>query len=319
MTTLSQPAPRVIITNEAFKAMRKEVLAHPDIETSWQQAGFTIDGRDLVITNVILAGEKDITRSGGNTTIGGEFQRACFQWLMDEHVKMFRRKPDLYGERVVYGYVFSGHSHHRLPISHYSGTDLDSIYKAVTDDKIPVALGPLANIKRMGFVQSTPLIANEPVVNSRNEASVDWRFYYLSAQMVEAGIRDPFLVQPTFIDQARIPYEVPVLAWRFTDAPRFDRQMSQLTHYGCKVNVVNQNVPEEEHMVVQFVITKPNWKSPLMVTTKWDFPTSKPIFTVYVGGQKTVLPDTLPNKQLIWIAGMDLMESVIRLVEAEVL
>jgi hypothetical protein len=313
-------APRVIITNEAFRAMRKEVLAHPDIETSWQQAGFVIAGRDVVITNVILAGVSDIVRTGGNTVIGGEFQRACFQWLMDEHVKMFRRKPAIYTDKVTYGYVFSGHSHHRLQIYHYSGVDLDSIYKAVAEDKIPVAVGPLANIRRMGFFQSTPLVANEPVVNSRNEASVDWRFYYLSADMVKMGIHSPFLVQPTFIDQAKLPYEVPVLAWRFVDAPRFDRQISQLTHYGCKINVVNQNIPEEEHMVVQFVITKPGWKSPLMVTTKWDFPTSRPVFTVYADGKKTTLPEKLENSDSpIWIAGMDIIESVIRLVEAEVL
>lgn len=314
-------APRVLITDTVFKAMVNEVLKHPTIETSWGLAGLVFQKRNVMITNIILPAPEDIVRRAGTVRIGGDYQAEQLDWLARDHLKMklMAKRPQVEGRELPeYRYVFSGHSHHTLGLKSYSGVDNRSIRLAIVENGLDVAIGPLANIVRDSFSQSGGPFS-DPVMSISQ--GVEMRFYYLSKEMVERGITHPVKIKPSIVVERKSSALIPRLAWRYENREFFLSELRQLQALGANVQVMNRDLPQFDHLAVQFLLTKEGWKSPLLINTQWSYPNKKPEFEIMVNGLKTLAPIFVGKlkRKPVWSDGSSLASSVALMEEEGIL
>lgn len=317
--------PNLAITHSAFKAMVNEVLKYPDIETSWGLAGYVQGKRNVFITNIILPAPENIVRRAGTVVIGGEYQAEQLDWLARDQLKMKLKLKKDYPEfesRVPeYTYVFSGHSHHTLGLKSYSGVDNRSIRLAIVENGLDVAIGPLANIVRDNLTEYGGHFG-DPVISLSH--GVEMRFYYLSKEMVESGITYPVKVKARLMAEGKNKLPIPKLAWKYFNREFYMSELRQLQALEANVQVMHRDLPGFDHMVVQFLLTKPEWKSPLLINTDWNYPVKKPQFEVMIDGVKKEVPYYLGRKfttrtRALWTEGTPLAASVRMMVEEGVL
>ncbi len=303
------PYPKVIVPQPVLAAMVRQVLLHDTIETGWGQWGLINEGRNAFIRGIFEPVPEDVQRQYAHTVVGGSHEAGAMQWLLDNWERMKRLTPNQFRDGVELSHLFKGHSHHRLGVYNYSGVDIASIRRAVIEDGLPVAIGPLANILdvRQGIANREFPFEDRGVRVVEDFARVQIKFYYLARWMVRDGITEPVKINPYIVPDDRNQSPVPPLPWQYINPELFARQTRQLTNYGCEVNVAHRDVPGEPYLLVQMVVTHPGWRGVLSIMTHYDFPHTPPQFEVFAGGK----PYPVDNSGgQIWCPGMDFIEAV---------
>lgn len=262
--------PKIYLTHEIASQMGREVLAYPDQETSWGLWGYLDLESTVIIGGILRPSQQDVVRSAGNTTLGSTNQAEALKWLI--HSFKLMKESDARLEAFRLAYLFAGHSHHRMRVFEYTNEDIQAIVSAVGLNKLPVAIGPLANIVDEGY--HTNKLGNRITVT--HSRVVDIRFYYYSQEMLNRKIYKPRLVKPELTSQYHLP-PLPKLSWHFEDPDYFNHMVSGLTILGCDIQpIIVANPLKPGQLETRFEITHPNWKADLYITTKYDFPTSDP-------------------------------------------
>src|SRR3989339_573305 len=173
-----------------------------------------------------------------------------------------------------FGFLYKGHSHHTLGFGQYSSVDHSSIYQAVKDDGLEVAVGPLALIKSNGAsFGHAPFMGN--VVSASRYSRVEFVFYLLTKEMVEYGLPQAVVVRPTIIETVKTLL-VPPLGWEFAQNDEFKEQLRHLNSWGCQVKVNHIDSNGKPPLEIQFVIDRVGFKATLVITTDWNYPEAPP-------------------------------------------
>lgn len=261
--------PSVFITSEVLMQIYKEVMAYPQKETVWGIYGLRHKGSDEVwVCGVLLVPEKN-QRQHGTAQFGGAAYAYQIRWLELNFAEMQKDREDL--RDWVLEYLFTGHSHHGLGLQRYSPVDEDSIKEAVGQDGMTIAIGPLANIERSdqaeikkGWDRGTLTI--------EKAGKLTLRFYFLSQQMWQAGVRSPILITPTVTEKT---LAVPPLAWIYTSPQSYRSWIEILGKLGYTVDVKIVRLGELP-LKIRFVLTREGRPGQVFVTTPYNFPLAAP-------------------------------------------
>jgi hypothetical protein len=295
----------VYVTKEAYADMYDEVLAYPDLETAWTLYGYYNEAQTVAtILGVIRPRSSEVHRLMATTSIGGQWQAQAMKWLMSNWRKLKNYyPPEFYPQDLYFGYLFRGHSHAKLGITHYSGTDIDSMRSIVRDDHLPVAVGPLANVVTHNAKWQRVRDNHGHFMHYDAHQGVDLRFYWLTQNMVNNGYNDPIRVDYFIMDEHGLPIrDYPRLGWQYKFPIDYELQLARLEQLGCKVTVIHRDLPEEKFLKIQFILQKPGWRGTVNIYTDWDFPTTPPTFETVIDGKFTqIFPEGKRNKSgLLW-------------------
>lgn len=270
---LPMPAlPRICITRQALFEMTNEVLAHPTIETAWGLYGFRYP-KVIFIVGVIRPVSGEVVRGYANAEAGGEEMANAMRWLyaneklINVHVR---------GGKSGLGkfcFLYKGHSHHTLGYGQYSGTDHSSIYQAVKNDGMEIAIGPLALIRKNQVSYDQKLWGEE--ISCSRQSEVAFLFYVMTKAMVDAGYTQGEKVKPTIVDTVHTLL-VPPLGWEFSKDDDFKEQLRHMKSFGYSVTVNHIDANGKPPMEIQFIIDDTSFKQSLIITTDWNYPEVAP-------------------------------------------
>ncbi|KKQ92634.1 MAG: hypothetical protein UT17_C0001G0013 [Candidatus Woesebacteria bacterium GW2011_GWB1_39_10] len=315
-TAGSATDPRVLITRKVLRELSAETLKYPNIETACGLVGMVLANGTIVIAGVIPPSTRDIVRRQATVKFGGEGLSAAVLWMEANFANIHKNDSV-----ANFSFIWKKHSHHGLGYNHFSQTDVNSIVEAVEKYKMEFAIGILALIpENRSTVHTRGQMKG--TVSVESDVTVRFRFYYFDRNMLQAGIREPKLVTPQVVDEKVVPV-MPPLAWQWVDEDGFNRQLRQLEEYGARATPIYRDVNGDPIQEIQFVITKPNWKGTLLVTTNWDYPKTPPLIQVI-----SDVDPTRPGKELhevkldadgkpIWTSESDFIDVVFELEKLE--
>lgn len=263
--------PELYVTRRALAEMNNEVLAHPKTETAWGLYGFQYPNCIFVV-GVLRPVAGEVVRGYANAEAGGIEMANAMRWLYanEKLINIHVGKKSGKGEFV---FLYKGHSHHALNYNQYSSTDHRSIYEAVKDDGLTVAIGPLALIRSNGVSFSASLFGDEATVSEYSRVS--FVFYMMTKEMVGAGYTEAVRVKPKIIDTVNTLL-VPPLGWEFVRDDDFKEQIRHLKSFGYQVKVNYVDVNGVPPLEIQFVVDDSSFKATLYITTDWNYPEVAP-------------------------------------------
>ncbi len=295
--------PNSFITRQAIAAMEAEVLLRPKIETGWALYGPIMPNGRIIITTILRPNDADIDRQHAKVVIAGQILAEAYRWLAMNYAFMKRDRGISDSSRLAF--LFKGHSHYTLSTKHHSLTDIASIQEAIEVDHMEVAIGPLATIE-LNTLQRI-LWFLEPA-----NPKVNLQYRFLSHTMVAEGKRDPIVIVPNVIDETDVPF-VPQLCWQFTERTMYDKELAELNKYGCKTQVLYRDIDGKPPLEIQFLVQKPEWAGVVSIVTAWDYPTSKPDFTVTRIPGRSPLRHFLGDLYPTWRKGDTFVDAIKRL------
>lgn len=256
--------PRIAVTQTAILEMFQEVIDHPDIETSWGIYGLLYPNDTAVIAGVIKP--RKVTRAMSTTVFGDDSYGQEVMWFKKNFRLMY---PD---SEIKPVFLLKGHSHHKMGLRTYSGTDHDMVRDAIKEG-MGLAIGPLANIdKAGGWVIHETHEEGTLAVNFYHKVS--FHFYVLTRTLYDAGYTRPVLVTPQVIETT---LELPPACWIFTSPDLYDRELDLFKKHGFEVSV-DWFLDKKPPLQVRFSLKKKGWKNNLFITTSHDYPSSRPKF-----------------------------------------
>lgn len=312
--------PTILVTRSVVRDMYHLVCNFPHIETSWGVAGIAFPGVDnfALITNIILPTDGEISRSTGQTKIGGSNMAASISWMRQEYPLI---RPKVGDPLEVYSkseFVFfsKGHSHHTLGLRQQSGTDEQSTRESVTIDGLLMAITPLANINNGAeeFIDANPF---DRCVGIAQSMRMQLRFYFYNKSMARLWMQKPLLVLPTLIEDRYAP-STPKGSWHLCHPDEYARQLKQLSSYGCNVKTANKVNATGNGLNLQMLVEHPAWSGILVITTSSAYPKVMPeIKVIDLGKPKgTRISFHQYNEKLkagdVWTLGDSLLDIVMK-------
>jgi len=96
---------------------------------------------------------------------------------------------------------------------------------------LPLVVGVLANIETNKH-SIYPNVRMQPgVIGILNQWSVRLTFYYLDAEMVQSGVKEPIPVTPKIVEAKDAP-SIPPLGWQFANKTEFGPANSPINRHG---------------------------------------------------------------------------------------
>src|SRR5580765_3204947 len=132
--------PQLIVRNKAHQDMVHQTLKYANIETAWAIYGFILPRNKIYLAGIIQPLEDEIRRSQGDVELIPKRINDAYSWL-EKYAHNTGIKPEV----ARFTYLGTGHSHYKLGLSEYSGTDVRSICRKIISDGWEVSVGPLAN------------------------------------------------------------------------------------------------------------------------------------------------------------------------------
>lgn len=301
--------PKLLVTSEAAKSLAEIALAYPHIETAGGVAGLIINqGESIIVTNIIPPSVMDIVRHVTTVKFGGDILADAAEWLMTDFELL--HPADINNKKFEFFYLGKAHSHHGLGFNQFSSTDENSILESVQKFGLKTNVWPLLLID-----ENKSTIHTRGSIRVEVDTMVRILFYFLSAEMVAAGITKPILITPKVVDIKTLP-KLPMLAWKWTDEQNFTRQLRQLKDYEVNVTPLCKNVDSDPEQEIQFLIQKAGWKGVLVINTDWNYPETPPVIKIYSGGKEHLVEKNLKGEPL-WTPESDFINVVLELEEME--